>query len=320
VHAQSDQPAPARAAAFRYVPGTRHYRLTTVVLRTQNQAGGRAPFQFTNTTTMDVTLAIQPHAHDTLALRLTVDSVAVKSDLDAPPPNLDGYRGVRLTGLISPQGQLYAFDAPPHAPEPTVNLYRSFRRFLVPFPRGDIGPNSSWTDTTTTAVKVGGFDTHTVSKITGDTVYAGQHAWRVERTSNLTIAGTASSDKGPVRLEGEGTVRGVDFVAVAGAFLANSSTQTTQLQEFKPQEPGVESMPIQQTIRSTVDPRLGGGPGAPPAGGDARRARRGTAAPGSSHRCGAFRQRRRAARRLASARPGPSWPDPDVAALCRWRR
>src|SRR6516162_8565422 len=73
-----------RAAPFTYAPGTRRYRLTTVVVRSQNQAGGRAPFEFTTTTTMDVTVTLAARARDTLALTLTVDSVAVTSDLDAP--------------------------------------------------------------------------------------------------------------------------------------------------------------------------------------------------------------------------------------------
>jgi hypothetical protein len=245
------------AGGFSYIPGTRRYRLTTVVLRTQNQAGGRAPFEFTNTTTMDVTLRLTTRARDTLAMTLTVDSVAVSSDLDAPPADLAGYQRAKLTGLISPQGRIYTFTAPAGAPTPTSNLYRAFRRFLVPFPSGEIAAGTTWSDTTTSAVKVGGFDTRTVaitaSKIAGDTAIAGQDAWRIERTGTIEISGNTASGKDSTSLSGDGTIRAVDFVAVAGVFLGNTSTQTTQLQQFKPNEPGIEGTPIQQSIKSKVE-------------------------------------------------------------------
>ncbi len=114
------------AGAFAYAPGTRRYQLTTVVARAQNQAGGRAPFEFSTTTTMDVTLTLAQHARDTLALTLTIDSVAVTSDLDAPAADISAYKGAKLTGLISPQGRIYRFKPPAHANNPLPSLYRSF--------------------------------------------------------------------------------------------------------------------------------------------------------------------------------------------------
>jgi hypothetical protein len=248
---------PRATAAFAYAPGTRRYRLTTVVARTQNQAGGRAPFEFTNTTTMDVTLSLVARARDTLVMTLTVDTVAVKSDLDAPPADLSGYQRATLSGLISPQGRVYAFEPPANATAPTSSLYRAFRRFLVPFPNGSVVPGTTWSDTATTAVKVGGFNTHTVaittSKISGDTAYAGRQAWRIEQSGTIAISGEAGSGQDSTQLSGDGTIRAVDFVAVNGVFLGNTSTQTTQLQQFKPRQPGIESTPIQQSIKSKVE-------------------------------------------------------------------
>ncbi len=244
------------AGSFTYAPGTRRYQLTTVVARSQNQAGGRAPFEFSTTTTMNVTLTLARRARDTLVLSLTVDSVAVASDLDAPPANVATYKGAKLTGLISPQGRIYRFEPPAGATDPLPGLYRSFRRFLVPFPSADIAPGAVWSDTTTTPVKVAGFDTKTVaimnSRIASDTVYDGQRAWRIDRTGSITIAGTAAARTDTVGLTGDGTIRATDYVAVAGIFLGNTSTQTTQLQQFKPNQPAVQGVPIQQTIKSSV--------------------------------------------------------------------
>jgi hypothetical protein len=249
----------AVAASFSYAPGTRQYRLTTTVSRMQNQAGGRAPFEFTNTTTMDVTLTLAARTHDTLTLSLVVDTVSVSSDLDAPPANLSGYQHARLAGLVSPQGRIYAFDPPPGTADAPANLYRAFRRFLVPFPNADVGPGTAWSDTSTSTVKVGGFDTRTVSittsKITSDTTYAGQRAWRVERTGTITISGDATAADRSVHLSGDGTMRALDYVSTGGVFLGETGAQTTQLQQSNPNEPGVESTPIQQTIKSKVDLR-----------------------------------------------------------------
>lgn len=244
------------AEAFAYAPGARRYQLTTVVARSQNQAGGRAPFEFSTTTTMDVTLTLARRARDTLALTLTIDSVAVTSDLNAPAANVSAYKGAKLTGLMSPQGRIYRFEPPPHATDPVPSLYRSFRRFLVPFPNGDIAPGAVWTDTTTTPVKVGGFDTKTVaimsSRVVADTIVNGQRAWRIDRIGNITIAGTATAPTDTVGVTGDGTIRATDYVTVAGVFLLNTSTQTTQLQQYKPNQPAVQGVPIQQTIKSSV--------------------------------------------------------------------
>ncbi len=257
--AQSPSTRSARAepaGAFTYAPGTRRYELTTVVSRSQNQAGGRAPFEFSTTTTMAVTLTLARRARDTLALMLTIDSVAVTSDLNAPPADISAYKGAKLIGLISPQGRIYRFEPPAHANNPLPSLYRSFQRFLVPFPSGDIAPGAVWSDTTTTPVQVGGFETKTVaivsSRIAADTTVDGQRAWRIDRIGNITIAGTAAAPTDTVGLTGDGTIRATDYVTVAGVFLRNTSTQTTQLQQYKPNRPAVQSVPIQQTIKSTV--------------------------------------------------------------------
>ena len=126
---------PAIAAPFMYAGGTHHYRITSVDTRTQNQSGGRAPFEFTTTTTQFVTLTLTPHARDTLALALTLDSVGVSSTLDAPPANTDGLRGARMEGTISPQGKTYAFaPAPGETDRIKIALYRAFSRFLAAVP------------------------------------------------------------------------------------------------------------------------------------------------------------------------------------------
>ncbi len=129
-----------------YASGTHHYRITSVDTRTQNQAGGRAPFEFTTTTTQFVTLTLAPRSRDTLAMTLTLDSVNVTSTLDAPPANTDGMRGARMEGTVSPQGKIYAFAAAPGDNHLKVSLYRAFSRFISAVP-AQLATGTTWTDT-----------------------------------------------------------------------------------------------------------------------------------------------------------------------------
>jgi len=248
----------SRAAPFAYTAGTHRYRLVTVVKRTQNQAGGRAPFEFSQTTTMDVTVTLARRARDTMSIAVAIDTVYVTATLDAPPPSVAGIQGAKLTGLISPQGRVYAFAPPPGTP-PGVEtaLYRAFRRFLVPFPSADVHPGTAWVDSTRDTVTKSGFNTTTLtvstSRVTGDTTYAGQPAWRVERSATLATTGTATDATHHVELSADGTIRGVAYVGTSGVFLGESTNQTHQMRMAVP-DSGIESMPIQQTIQSTVSP------------------------------------------------------------------
>lgn len=258
--AAPSRPAASTAApptAFAYAPGTQHYRVTTVDTRTQDQAGGRAPFEFANTTTEYVTMTIAPRSRDTLALALTLDSVGVTSTLDAPPADTGGLRGKRMDGTMSPQGRLYVFAPPAGVTDPkTVALYRAFRRFVTALP-AQIGPGASTTDTTTDTFKRGEFDvktsTVTTTKVVGDTTYAGQHAWRVEKNSALSTTGEGRENGKPIHLDGEGNIRSVQFVSTAGVLLGSTATQTNRVQMSIGDEAGGSSAPIQTNIKSTVE-------------------------------------------------------------------
>ena len=127
--------AVAQSGDFVYAPGTQHYRLVTQVHHSQIQGGGRAPFEFDVKTTQLVTANITAKSRDTLQLELTVDSIDVSSELNAPQPDVKRLFGAKLHGLISPQGKIYAFDPPPGTSDPQlVALYGAlvfpFRYYL----------------------------------------------------------------------------------------------------------------------------------------------------------------------------------------------
>ncbi len=254
---------PARAqggAPFAYAPGTQQYRITTVTHRTQDQSGGRAPFEFEVTTTQYITLRITSAGRDTLGLTISMDSLKVASTLDALPPDTDGFRGTTLRGTMSPQGRIYSFEAPAGTqPGKVTALYRAFRPFLVPFPSGAMAPGLTWADSTVDHIEKKPFTITSTSvttwTVTGDTTYAGQKAWRVERVAIVTTLGIGTEGTMPLRLEGDDTIRGVRYVTASGTYLGGSATQTSLLQmNTQVGADQSESAPIRQTIKTTIQP------------------------------------------------------------------
>jgi hypothetical protein len=249
-------PAGAQGSStFAYAPGTQHYRLTTEVHRDQNMGGGRAPFEFNATTTQFVTLELARQSPDTMRLTITLDSVHVKSDLDAPAPDTRKLFGKKLTGYVSPQGRVYSFSPPPGTNDPqVVALYRVFKNFLLPLPDKPLAVGTSWADTTTEKVNKDGFDitAHaiTTSKVAGDTTVNGQHALRIERRSYIAQSGEKNEAGYPIHLTGEGSMTGVHVLSPTGVYLGSQSTQRFNITMLMKESEGA---PINQTIKSKVE-------------------------------------------------------------------
>jgi hypothetical protein len=249
--------APAGAQTFAYTPGTQRYRIEISTQNQRDQNGGRAPAEFDYTTTQVVTVQLARRSRDTLALTVTVDSIEQGSTLDAPKQDLSWARGVKLTGTISPTGQVYAFDAPANADGNLRGLYDGFRFFLPALP-SSLAAGASWADTARQRTgKRGEFDSVSTqkvvsSRVTGDTTYAGQRAWRIERTGNLSLSGQGSEAGKTLRVAGDGTIKGVQYVSASGVFLGARATQIMRLVEsFQDTGEGPAST---QTIRSEIQP------------------------------------------------------------------
>jgi len=247
----------AQSGGFAYAPGTQHYRLVTEVHREQIQGGGRAPFEFDVTTTQLVTLHLAATSPDTLRFDITLDSVAVSSKLDAPAPDVSHLFGLKLTGLISPQGKIYRFEPPPGTTdEDVIALYTAFRRFFVSFPAKPVAAGTSWADTTTEHVVKNGFDVNvravTLSRVTGDTTVNGQRAWRVVRHTDIVQSGLQASapDSDRVTLVGQGSANAIHVMSHDGVYLGSQSTQRVDVTEKNAIS---ETAPITQTITSTVE-------------------------------------------------------------------
>lgn len=231
--------APAGAQTFAYTPGTQRYRIEIVTENQRDQNGGRAPAEFDYTTTQIVTVNLARRSRDTLALTVTIDSISQSSELHSPKEKLSWAQGVKLTGTVSPTGRVYAFEAPANADANVRGLYDGFRYFL-PALHGQVASGVSWADTSNQRTgRRGEFDSVSTqkivtSKVTGDTTYAGKQAWRIERTGSIELHGLGSEAGKALRVSGDGTIRGVQYVSVTGVYLGAKVTQVMRLVESFP--------------------------------------------------------------------------------------
>jgi hypothetical protein len=245
----------AQSRPFAYAPGSYRYAVTTTVDRSQEQAAGRPPVAFQVVTKQRITLDLASRSADTLALTITIDSIAVGSSLAAPAPNVDKLRGAKLTGTISPTGRVLVFQAPPNADPEVAALYLAFRRFLLPLPMPTLSTGARWADTLTDTVTKEGLNvttrTVTNSRVAGDTTIAGQSAWRIERNAVVESKGTGTEAGRPMHLRNDGTIASTHYVGTRGVYLGSASTQRSEL-TLSVSESDV-SLPITQTIKSTVE-------------------------------------------------------------------
>jgi hypothetical protein len=248
---------PAGAQTFAYTPGTQRYRIEIATQNQRDQNGGRAPAEFNYTTTQVVTVQLTRQSRDTLAVTVTIDSINQESGFDAPKQDLSWAKGAKLTGRVSPTGEVYSFAPPADADANMRGLYSGFRYFL-PALRASVAAGSSWTDTSKDrSGKRGPFDSVSTqrvvtSKVTGDTTFAGQRAWRIERSGSIVLSGQGVEGGKGLRVAGDGTIRGVQYVSVAGVYLGSKVTQIMRLVEsFQDTGDGPAST---QTIRSQIVP------------------------------------------------------------------
>ena len=216
----------ARAQAFAYAPGEQQYRVTSVINQTRRVGEQVVADSAVSVLVISLTLAAQ--AGDTLRFTYTVDSVwATRADAERV---LTGMRGKKVTGTMSPRGEVFTFRVPAGGASPMAGQeFQSFRSFLVRFPNAALRPGLSWADTARTAFSSAGIDgaetTILTSRVLGDTVIAGEPAWRVERTATATLSGAGTQSGHALVLEGNRSVAGVSYVSRSGLYLGAVSTQ-----------------------------------------------------------------------------------------------
>ena len=91
----------------------------------------------------------------------------------------------------------------------------------------------------------------TTSRVAGDTTFQGQKAWRVERSSVLSLQGTQSQAGQELKVEGNGTGNGTYYLGADGKYLGSSATQRMNMRITLPATG--QTVPVTQAVTSTVE-------------------------------------------------------------------
>lgn len=239
--------------AINYAPGAARYHLISVITRSQEQGGQTAEFRITNE--QQVSVEISEHGRDTLDFAYTLDSSRVESDPPVQLPDVSKLVGTRVQGSMSPSGKVYAVTSSAAEDDAdAMNLVEGMSKFLLPLPE-DAAVGSSWTDTTVNSVKREGnnldMSSVTTSRVLDDTTYNGQKAWRVQRTSVLSLQGKQSQAGQELQVEGEGRGSGMYYLSRAGVYLGSTATQSMNMRITLPATG--ETVPVKQAVTSTVE-------------------------------------------------------------------
>lgn len=212
--------ATAAAQQGQYAPGRSQYRLNSVNKLTQEAQGQKVEQEVTSQQQLTVVLGRQ--SRDTLSFAMTLDSAKVQIN-PGPTPDVSKIIGLRLTGMLSPFGAVY-LTRPPEGGDTTVtaSVADELSRFL-PRLRPNLAIGTAWTDTTSGKVSQTGMSLDrtviSTSKVVADTTYQGERAWRIERATEATFAGTGTMQGQPLTMEGSSKGSDQLFVTRNGIYL-----------------------------------------------------------------------------------------------------
>ena len=205
---------------FQYAPGTSQYRLTAVNKLTQEAQGQKVEQEVTSE--QKLTVVLGRRSRDTLSFAMTLDSAKVQTSA-GPGPDLSALIGLKVTGALSPFGLVYLTKAPEGTTSEMAGPVADEMSRFLPRLRPALAIGTTWTDTTAGKVNQMGISLDrtviSTSKVVGDTTYQGERAWKIDRTTKTTFAGTGTSEGQPLTMEGSS--KGTDniFVARNGIYL-----------------------------------------------------------------------------------------------------
>lgn len=244
---------PAGAQVFRYAPDEAAFRATVETRVTREMGGQRMEDEITQQQRFRVSL--RPQGADTLQIGITLDSASVVARTSGPQ-DTRALIGLKVEGLVSPLGAVYSSklvhgDLGLAGPLIAGELVK-----LLPRMRGDLRAGLTWTDTTTEQVEMFGIPisrrTITVSKVEGDTAIAGQRAWRVNRTADVSFKGEGSVQGQAITLTGTSAASGHILVGHAGKYFGSSQRDSVTT-NFRSAAMNISVTQTQQTRVSRAD-------------------------------------------------------------------
>jgi hypothetical protein len=239
-------------AQIHYAPTVQHYRLHSVVNRSQQVQGQKTDFQITNDQL--VTVTIQNGVKDTLRFAVSLDSTNMTSTLPVQLPDVASLQGTKVSGAMLSSGKVVSFKSESKKDDglDRKSVIESMAHFLLALPAGATS-GSHWTDTATSNVVHEKNDlrtrTITTSTIVVDTTFAGQKAWRVRRQTALQLSGTQTQQNDQLTVSGDGSGDGMYYIGVNGIYLGSTASQKMNM-TVKSQG---GSVPVVQTATSTVE-------------------------------------------------------------------
>jgi hypothetical protein len=238
---------PLHAQLVHYAPGQFRYDVVNVIKRSDVRGDTRQDYTITATQTM--ALLLTPRGTDSLRMRITLEANALKSDLPIQLPHVERMNGTVVEGVMTSAGRVLHFTH--HSPDSSSlevsALADNMSRFLLwVTPGATVG--KPVTDTTSSRETDGGTDvterTVTTTTIVGDTVYAGQKAWRIRRDTEVQVSGVLMQQGQSLQESGGGTGTGMFYVTESGVYLG-SKTQSATTTALK--------LPDGSTITSALD-------------------------------------------------------------------
>ena len=242
----------AQSASFSYAPGAHQYRVQSTTKISQ-EVNGQTTEGELNTRHV-LTLDIGRKAKDTLAIAYTWDSASVTTTGGIPAPDLSKVGGTKSGGLSSVTGKMYSFDPGKAAAEGMPDM-EEFEMFLPIVTPANKKVGESWVDTVTVSGNRGGIDVNTTiivrSTLAGDTTYAGEKSWRIQRNLAFTVAGAGAQQGMALVIEGTGTGERTDYITSKGVYMGSALTQTSKSTVSLPAN-GM-TIPMATTVTSRVE-------------------------------------------------------------------
>jgi hypothetical protein len=214
-----------RAQQFEYAAGTSHYRITTNIKLTQEAMGQKVDADVA--TDEKLTLSLARQAKDTLAMTVTIDSMASKSSM-GPTPGMDSLVGAKILAWVSPSGQFYSSRVALGASSQVATVADEVSR-LLPRIRAILVNGATWSDTGSSKTMQQGLEItrRVVSQFTvaGDTVFGTEKAWKLSRKSSATTAGSGQMQGQAMSMQGSSNGTGVLYLTAKGVFIGGEITE-----------------------------------------------------------------------------------------------
>jgi len=221
--------ATAAAQQFHYAPGTAQYRMSVDAKVTQTAMGQTNETDLSSGQKFTMTLS---HASgDTLAIALTIDSIAQLTPM-GPMPGLDSLIGKTIHALVSPTGEYFSTQiAPADTAGPLPNIADQLVHVL-PRIRTALGTGATWTDTLNATTMQSGLQLKrqviSVYTVSGDTTVGSIRGLKLTRTSTSTTTGSGAIQGQAVTMDGSSTGTGVAVITADGQFLGSAGSENVK--------------------------------------------------------------------------------------------